>query len=33
VQLYDWRQVVARTDTVYRAVAGAEVRESNEVAR
>jgi glycosyltransferase involved in cell wall biosynthesis len=33
VELYDWRQVVARTDTVYQAVAGARARMTTEVAR
>ncbi|WP_445256461.1 glycosyltransferase [Nocardioides aurantiacus] len=33
VQHYDWRQVVARTEAVYRAVARASVHEGSEVAR
>jgi glycosyltransferase involved in cell wall biosynthesis len=33
VQLYDWRQVVARTDAVYEAVVGAHARLTTEVAR
>jgi glycosyltransferase involved in cell wall biosynthesis len=33
VDLYDWRRVVARTETVYQAVAGAHARPTTEVAR
>jgi glycosyltransferase involved in cell wall biosynthesis len=33
VELYDWRQVVARTDTVYEEAVGARARMTTEVAR
>jgi glycosyltransferase involved in cell wall biosynthesis len=33
VELYDWRQVVARTETVYHAVRGVTARPTTEVAR
>lgn len=33
VALYDWRRVVARTETVYQALAGATVRSATEAAR